>query len=78
MKEEEVPKLELKTLTQGLKYLFLGDEQTYPMVISSSLTVDHEGKLLFVLRKHKNAIGWTLKNIKGINLLICTHNSLRG
>ena len=29
-KEEEVPKLELKTLPKGLKYAFLRDEQTYP------------------------------------------------
>ena len=72
-KEEEAPNLELKTLPEGLKYAFLGDEQTYPVVISSSLTCDQEGKLLNVLQKHKKAIGWTLKDIKGINPLICTH-----
>ena len=72
-KQKEVPKLELKTLPVGLKYAFLGDEQIYPVVISSSLTSENEGKLLHVLRKHKRAIGWTLKDIKGINPLICTH-----
>ena len=33
----------------------------------------YEGKLLTVLKKHKNAIGWSLNDIKGINPLICTH-----
>src|SRR5215813_14921610 len=51
--QEEAPKLELKTLPEGLKYAFLGDRQTYPVVISSSLTSDQKGKLLTVLREHK-------------------------
>ena len=56
-----------------MKYAFLGEEQTYPVVISSTLTSDQEGKLLIVLKKHKNVIGWTLNDIKGINPLIYTH-----
>ena len=55
-KEDEVPKLELKTLPEGLKYEFLGDEQTYPVVISSSLTSDQKDKLLHVLKKCKKRI----------------------
>ena len=43
------------------------------MVISSQLTHDQEGKLLSVLKKHEIAFGWTLKDIKDINPLICTH-----
>ena len=72
-KIEEAPKLDLKPLPQGLKYAFLREEQTYPVVISSTLESNEEGKLIEVLKKHKNAIGWTLKDIKGINPLICTH-----
>ena len=60
----------MKSLPEGLKYAFLGEEQTYPVVISSTLTSDQEGKLLIVLKKHKNAIGWNLNDIKGINSLI--------
>ncbi|KAH9704470.1 hypothetical protein KPL70_011475 [Citrus sinensis] len=71
--QQEAPKMELKPLPEGLKYAFLGEEQTYPVVISSTLTSDQEDKLLTVLKKHKNAIGWTLNDIKGINPLICTH-----
>lgn len=43
------------------------------MVISSQLTHDQEGKLLSILKRHKTVFGWTLKDIKGINPLICTH-----
>ena len=42
-------------------------------MISSTLTSDKESKLLIIIKKHKNVIGWTLDDIKGINPLICTH-----
>ena len=41
-------------------------------MISSTLSSD-QGKLLSVIKKHKNAIGWTLNDIKGTNPLICIH-----
>ena len=65
--------MKLKSLPKGLKYVYLGEEQTYHVVISSTLSSDQEGKWLYVLKKHKNAIGLTLNYIKGINPLICTH-----
>ena len=70
--QQEAPKVELKPLLEELKYAYFGEKQTYPVVISSTLTSDQEGKLLYVLKKHKYAIGWTLNDIKGINPLICT------
>ena len=71
--EDKPPKLDLKTLPSHLKYAFLGVEETFPIIISSSLESDQENKLLEILRTHKTAIGWTIADIKGINLLICTH-----
>ena len=71
--EERPPKLELKTLPSHLKYAFLGVEETFPVIISSSLESEQENKLLEILRTHKTAIGWTIADIKGINPLICTH-----
>ena len=71
--EEKPPKLELKPLPSHLKYAFLGVEDTFPVIISSSLEQDQENKLLEILRTHKTAIGWTIADIKGINPLICTH-----
>ena len=63
--KEEAPELELKPLPEELKYAYLGEQQTYPVVIYSQLTHDQEGKLLSVLKRHKTAFGWTLKDIKG-------------
>jgi hypothetical protein len=69
----EAPKLELKPLPIELKYAFLGQEETFPVVISSKLNDEQESKLLKILRMHKGAIGWTIADIKGISPLICTH-----
>ena len=71
--EEKPPKLELKPLPSHLKYAFLGVEETFPVIISSSLESDQENKLLEILRTHKTAIGWTIAYIKGISPMICTH-----
>ena len=71
--EEKPPKLELKLLPSHLKYAFLGVEDTFPVIISSSLESDQKNKLLEILRTHKTAIGWTIADIKGISPLICTH-----
>ena len=67
------PKLEFKPLPSHLKYAFLGVEETFPVIISSSLESEQENKLLQILRTQKTAIGWTIANIKGISPLICTH-----
>ena len=71
--KEKPPKLELKPLPSHLKYAFLGVEETFPIIISSSLESDQENKLLEILRTHKTAIGWTIADIKGIIPLICTN-----
>jgi hypothetical protein len=52
-----IPKLELKQLPNGLKYAFLESGDTFPIIISSVLNIDQEGKLVELLRKHKTAIG---------------------
>ena len=71
--EERPPKLEFKPLPSHLKYAFLGVEETFPVIISSSLELDQENKLLEILRTHRTALGWTIADIKGISPLICTH-----
>ena len=71
--EEKPPKLELKPFPSHLKYAFLGVEETFAIIISSSLESDQENKLLEILRTHKTAIGWTIADIKGISHLICIH-----
>ena len=60
------PNLELKTLPSTLKYAFLDDKKAKPVIISSKLDLKQEEKLLEVLRKNKEAIGWTLTDLKGL------------
>ncbi|CAN6567547.1 unnamed protein product [Malus baccata var. baccata] len=69
----QAPVLELKPLPDHLKYVFLGDEETLPVIVSSSLTALEEEKLIRVLKEHKTAIGWTLADIKGISPTTCMH-----
>jgi len=64
----EPPKLELKLLPDTLKYTFLGDFKTLPVIISSHLDKDQERKLLGVLSERKEAIGWTIAKIKLVPL----------
>ncbi|XP_068336569.1 uncharacterized protein [Pyrus communis] len=70
------PTLELKPLPSHLKYVFLGEDQTLPVIITSSLTTQEEDKLIRVLKEHKSAIGWTLADIKGISPTTCMHRIL--
>ncbi|CAH9138601.1 unnamed protein product, partial [Cuscuta epithymum] len=70
---EVPPKPSLKTLPEHLKYAFLGDNSTFPVVISSSLTSLQEEKLLRVLKDHKTSIAWSLADIKGISPSLCMH-----
>ena len=46
------------------------------MIISASLTAIEEDKLLRVLRDHKNALGWSLVDLKGILPSMCMHQIL--
>ena len=71
--EERPPKLELKPLPSHLKYAFLRAEETFPVIISSSLEMNQENQLLEILGTHKTALGWTIADIKGISPLICPH-----
>ncbi|MCO6516940.1 MAG: RNA-directed DNA polymerase, partial [Snodgrassella sp.] len=63
-------------LPSHLKYVFLGQDQTLPVIISSLLTAQEEDKLIRVLQEHKSAIGWTLADIKGISPTTCMHRIL--
>jgi hypothetical protein len=67
------PKPDLKPLPFNPKYSFLGENETFLVIISSKLNALQEGKLLQTLKMHKNALGWTIADIKGISPLICTH-----
>ena len=63
---EQPPKMEQKPLLSHLKYAYLGNASTLPVIISASLIAIEEDKLLRVLRYHKNALRWSLADLKGI------------
>ncbi|RDY00566.1 Retrovirus-related Pol polyprotein from transposon 17.6, partial [Mucuna pruriens] len=70
------PPLELKPLPNHLKYAYLDKEQQLPVIIANNLLQEQEDKLLDVLRQHKQAIGWKLADLPGINPSICMHRIL--
>ncbi|KAJ9557173.1 LOW QUALITY PROTEIN: hypothetical protein OSB04_011787 [Centaurea solstitialis] len=67
------PDLELKQLPSHLKYAFLGDQENLPVIISSTLEMHQEEKLVEMLKSHTKAIGWTIADLKGITPSICQH-----
>ena len=73
---EKPPIMEEKKLPNHLRYAYLGEESTLPIIISSSLSNMEEEKLLKTLKKHKEAIGWSLADIKGIRPSMCMHRIL--
>ena len=73
---ESPPILKLKLLPLHLKYVYLGKNHIYHVIISSSLNADQEMSLVDVLGKYKRAIGWTMADIKIISPSICMHKIL--
>ena len=67
------PKLELKALPDTLKYVFLGPLETLPVIIASDLDPVQEEKLIKILDEHKEAIGWSIADIKGISPSVVQH-----
>jgi hypothetical protein len=72
----QAPELELKPLPDNLKYVFIGDNNTLPVIIAKGLTSMQEEKLVKLLCDHKMAIRWTLADIKGISPSMCMHHIL--
>uniref|UniRef100_UPI001C3E3B63 retropepsin-like aspartic protease n=1 Tax=Picosynechococcus sp. (strain ATCC 27264 / PCC 7002 / PR-6) TaxID=32049 RepID=UPI001C3E3B63 len=70
---EEAPEIELKVLPAHLKYAYLGEGNSLPVIISATLSPNQESALLFILKKHIRAVGWTLADIKGISPTYCMH-----
>ncbi|VVA32707.1 PREDICTED: LOW QUALITY PROTEIN, partial [Prunus dulcis] len=70
------PKLDLKPLPSHLKYAYLAEFETLPVIIASDLTPLEEDKLIRVLKEFKSAIGWSIADIKGISPTMCMHRIL--
>ncbi|XP_049399807.1 uncharacterized protein LOC125863875 [Solanum stenotomum] len=70
---EKAPKLELKDLPSHLRYVFLGRDETLSVIIVANLCEVQVEALVYVLKRFKRAIRWTIADIIGIPLVICTH-----
>ncbi|XP_019082635.1 PREDICTED: uncharacterized protein LOC109125460 [Camelina sativa] len=71
--EPKAPKVELKTLPSGLRYVFMGTNSTYPVIVNARLSDDEWNLLVTELKKYRRAIGYFLDDIKGISPSLCTH-----
>ncbi|XP_016731571.1 uncharacterized protein [Gossypium hirsutum] len=69
---EEAPTLELRPLPPYLKYVFLGDHNTLPVIVSATLDATQKEKLIHILKQHKRAIAWSIVDIQDISPF-CMH-----
>ena len=70
---EKPPSLEEKPLLAHLRYAYLEDTSTLPIIILSALSNTKEGRLLRVLKEQKEEIKWSLVDIKGIRSSMSMH-----
>jgi hypothetical protein len=56
-----------------LKYDFLNKDRESPVIISDKLSKDETLWLLTILEKHRFAFSYSLEDLKGISLALCTH-----
>ena len=66
----------LKELPEHLKYAFLQLEKGKPVIILAGLARLEQQKLLETFRKYKEAIAWSIEDLKGISPSICMHKIL--
>ena len=74
---KEILSKKKKIAEEGIvKYAFLELEKGKPVIKSAAFTEIEEQKLLQILRKYKEVIAWSIKDLKGINPSICMHKIL--
>nr|GEV94221.1 reverse transcriptase domain-containing protein [Tanacetum cinerariifolium] len=64
--EEPPMDLEFKPLPNNLEYVFLEEPSFLLVIISCQLSGQNKSKLLYVLKKHKEAFAWKTTDIPGI------------
>lgn len=65
--------IEQNPLPAHLKYIFLGENDTLLVIVSSKLAKTQEDALISMLNDHKKSLGWTLANLRGISPSYCMH-----
>jgi hypothetical protein len=56
-----------------LQYVFLNGDHETTVIISDKLSNDETRRLVATLEKYRSAIGYSLKDLKGISPSLCTH-----
>jgi hypothetical protein len=57
----------------GLQYVFLNGDRETPVIISDKLSNDETRSLVATVEKYQSVIGYSLKDLKGISPILCTH-----
>ncbi|XP_050238371.1 uncharacterized protein LOC126687861 [Mercurialis annua] len=70
---EVPPQVELKPLPSHLRYTFVGENETLPIIISNKLSKEQERRVVQVVKEHVLAIGWQISDIRGISPQIVMH-----
>jgi hypothetical protein len=70
----ETSPVELKQLPPGLQYVFMNGDSETPVIISDKLSNDETQRLVATLEKYWSVIGYSLQDLKGISLSLCTHH----
>nr|GEU33067.1 reverse transcriptase domain-containing protein [Tanacetum cinerariifolium] len=74
--DDEPQEVELKELPPYLEYVFLGENNKWPVIIAKDLSVNEKSALIEVLKSRKKAIAWKLTDIRGIDTEFCSHKIL--
>ena len=78
VKKKNSEGLALKELPKHLKYVFFEKEISKPVIITTNLIVEREQKVVETLRKHQEAIAWSIEDLKRTSPSICMHKILMG
>ncbi|KAK4394161.1 Retrovirus-related Pol polyprotein from transposon.6, partial [Sesamum angolense] len=66
----------IERIAETSQVCLFGENNTLPVIISSKLNPLEEEKLIRVLREFKEAIGWSIADIKGLSPTTCMHRIL--
>jgi hypothetical protein len=66
--------VELKQLPERLQYIFLNGNLETLVITNDKLSNDETRRLVATLEKYWSVIGYSLKDMKGITLSLCTHS----
>ncbi|EEF28133.1 conserved hypothetical protein, partial [Ricinus communis] len=70
------PKVELKLLQSHLKYVYLGENNTLPVIISNKLTRLQKERVVKEPRDRKRVVSQTICNIQSNSFSIYMHKIL--